>query len=63
MEPSPQFPHCTIESSVKGYFEQQWPDINSHTADSLWQGEIMDYGMGVDALLACKEKAVADACV
>ena len=55
MEPSPPFPHCTVESTVestvKGYFEQQWPDINSHTGDSLWQGEIMDYGMAIDAIL------------
>ncbi len=46
MEASPQFPHCTVQSTVNGYFEQQWPDIDSHAADSLWQGEIMDYGHG-----------------
>ena len=55
IEPSPPFPHCTVESTVestvKGYFEQQWLGINSHTGDSLWQGEIMDYGMAIDALL------------
>ncbi len=62
MEPSPKFPPCTVESTVKGYFEQQWPDINCHTGDSLWQGEIMDYGMAIDALLAQKNQSVADSC-
>ncbi len=62
MEPNPKFSHCTVESTVKGYFEQQWPDINSHTGDSRWQGETMDYGMAIDALLARQEKSVADAC-
>ena len=27
----------------------------------LWQGETMDYGMAIDALLACQEKSVVDA--
>ncbi len=62
MEPNPLLPHCTVESTVKGYFEQQWPDIDSHTGDSRWSGEIMDYGMAIDALLACQEKSVAEAC-
>jgi hypothetical protein len=55
MEANPKAPLC----NAKDYFEQQWPDIDSHTGDSRWLGETMDYGMAVDGILACQKKVDA----
>ena len=49
IENEQRLPECNVE----GFFEQLWPDIDSHTADSRWCGEVMDYGMAVDGLLDC----------
>ena len=49
-------PKCTVE----GFFEQQWPDITSTTCVTLWQGEIMDYGMAIDGLLDSRKKPGSD---
>lgn len=53
MEPNPKLPQTektTVEGAIKD-FKQQWPNINARTGRSLWQGEGMDYSMGVDSLL------------
>ena len=53
MEPNPKLPQTektTVAGAIKD-FERQWPNINARTGRTLWQGEGMDYSMGVDSLL------------
>ena len=49
----PQFANSTAtEPSSKEFFDHQWPLIDSKTAVTKWAGEVMDYGMAVDGLIA-----------
>ncbi|NQZ07327.1 MAG: DUF222 domain-containing protein [Algicola sp.] len=53
MEPNPKLPQTektTVTGAIKD-FKRQWPNINTRTGRTLWQGEGMDYSMGVDSLL------------
>ena len=47
MDPSPRLP-IGIDTD---FFHVKWPEINSRTGLSKWDGEDMDYGMAVDGLL------------
>ena len=49
---NPTLPACQLSDFVA----RQNPGVDSHSGDSLWSGETMDYGMAVDGLLACQQR-------
>jgi hypothetical protein len=52
IEPNPRL----LQGRNKEFLEAQWPDINSHTAVSRWQGGTFDYPKALKDLLWCKHQ-------
>ncbi len=53
IEPSlyPQFTKSVPAETFSGYFEAQWPEVDTGTAVSSWAGERMDFDMAMQGLL------------